>query len=380
MNPLGVYISIPFCRAKCTYCNFASGVSSVAAHQQYVSRLCEEMRSTPQAAVESIYLGGGTPSVLSPFLIAELARTLREQFSITANAEITLECAPGQLDDPALAAMLALGVNRISFGVQSLVDREAAATGRFHTREIVLKDVQRMRAAGIENLSIDLIAGMPHQTVASWQESLEALVATGVPHASVYMLEIDDDSRLGRELIAGGTRYHAQAVPSEELTAEMYQTAIAFLGANGLAQYEISNFGAQSRHNLKYWRREPYLGFGLDAHSMLRSPERRFSNTDVLADYLQGAEKQGHALTPAEALEEAWFLGLRLNEGVSWPALIREFGLDLVDAFRPVVRELCSLELVSDHNGRVCLTTRGILFSNEVFARFLGVNELQPLP
>jgi oxygen-independent coproporphyrinogen-3 oxidase len=355
-------------------------VSSVAAHQQYVSRLCEEMRSAPQAAVDSIYLGGGTPSVLSPFLIAELARTLREQFSITANAEITLECAPGQLDDPALAAMLALGVNRISFGVQSLVDREAAATGRFHTREIVLKDVQRMRAAGIENLSIDLIAGMPHQTIASWQESLEALVATGVPHASVYMLEIDDDSRLGRELIAGGTRYHAQAVPSEELTAELYQTAIAFLGANGLAQYEISNFGAQSRHNLKYWRREPYLGFGLDAHSMLRSPERRFSNTDVLADYLQGAKKQVHALTPAEALEEAWFLGLRLNEGVSWQALIREFGVDLVDAFRPVVRELCSLELVSDQNGRVQLTTRGILFSNEVFARFLGVNELQPLP
>jgi oxygen-independent coproporphyrinogen-3 oxidase len=379
MNPLGVYISVPFCRAKCTYCNFASGVSSVAAHQQYVSRLEEEMRNAPRATVDSIYLGGGTPSVLSPLLIAELARALREQFSITPDAEITLECAPGQLDDAGLAAMLELGVNRVSFGVQSLVDREAAATGRFHTRAVVLNDIERMRTAGIDNLTIDLIAGMPHQTAASWQESLDALAATGVPHASVYMLEIDDDSRLGRELISGGSRYHAQAVPSEELTAELYQTAVAFLGDRGLAQYEISNFGAPSRHNLKYWRREPYLGLGLDAHSMLRTPERRFSNTDVLVDYLRGAEKQTHELTPAEALEEAWFLGLRLNAGVSWQALSEEFGWDMVASFRPVVQELCNLELVSDHQGRVRLTPRGVLFSNEVFARFLGVNELQPL-
>jgi oxygen-independent coproporphyrinogen-3 oxidase len=312
-------------------------------------------------------------------LIAELARTLHEQFSIAPDAEVTLECAPGQLDDAGLAAMLELGVNRISFGVQSLVDREAAATGRFHTRELVLKDIARMRSAGIDNLSIDLIAGMPYQTAASWQESLEALVATGVPHASVYMLEIDDDSRLGRELISGGSRYHAQAVPSEELTAELYQTAVDFLGAHGLAQYEISNFGALSRHNLKYWRRQPYLGFGLDAHSMLRAPERRFSNTDVLADYLQGAGKHAHELTAAEALEEAWFLGLRLNQGVSWQALKEEFGRDIVDAFRTVVHELCSLELLSDCHDRVRLTPRGILFSNEVFARFLGVNELQAL-
>jgi oxygen-independent coproporphyrinogen III oxidase len=379
MNPLGVYISVPFCRAKCTYCNFASGVSSVAAHEQYVSRVTEEIRNAPEATVDSVYLGGGTPSVLSPALIAELARSLRAKFSITRDAEITLECAPGQLDDAGLAAMLELGVNRISFGVQSLVDREAAATGRFHTREVVIRDIARIRAAGIDNLSIDLIAGMPHQTEASWQESLAALAETGVPHASVYMLEIDDDSRLGRELMAGGTRYHAQAVPSEELTAELYQAAVAFLGRYGLPQYEISNFGAPSRHNLKYWRRAPYLGLGLDAHSMLRAPERRLSNSEVLADYLQGAGKKTHELTPAEALEEAWFLGLRLNEGVAWRALTEEFGGDLVDSFRPVVRELCSLELVSDRDEQVRLTPRGILFSNEVFARFLGVNELQPL-
>ncbi len=391
MNSLGIYISVPFCRAKCTYCNFASGVSSVSAHEQYVARLCSEIRSLRRRLgeavipeqVDSIYLGGGTPSVLSPALMGELAHTLRQEFAVAPQAEITLECAPGQLDDPALAAMLALGVNRISFGVQSLVDREAAATGRFHTRAVVLQDLERVRAAGLRNLSIDLIAGMPHQTAASWQESLSVLVATGVQHASVYMLEIDEDSRLGRELLAGGVRYHAGTVPSEELTADLYESAIAFLGQNGLRQYEISNFArteCPSHHNLKYWRRQPYLGFGLDAHSMVRTPQGpalRFSNTAVLAEYL-GSPKPAQELrrlSPEEELEEAWFLGLRLREGVAWQALSAEFGRDQVEIFLPLVRELCHLDLLTDEAGVVRLTPRGVLFSNEVFARFLGVKE-----
>jgi oxygen-independent coproporphyrinogen III oxidase len=391
MTSLGIYISVPFCRAKCTYCNFASGVSSVSAHEQYVARLCDEIRSVRQRLggalipeqVDSIYLGGGTPSVLSPALLGKLAHTLRQEFAVTPGAEITLECAPGQLDEPALAAMLALGVKRLSFGVQSLVDREAAATGRFHTRAVVLEDLERVRSAGLRNLSIDLIAGMPYQTTASWQESLDVLVATGVEHASIYMLEIDEDSRLGRELLAGGSRYHAATVPNEELTADLYESAIAFLGQNGLRQYEISNFarsGRQSRHNLKYWRRQPYLGFGLDAHSMLRTPEGaalRFSNTAVLAEYLHGpvATQEVRRLGPAEELEEAWFLGLRLQEGVAWRALAAEFDPDQVEVFLPVVRELCALGLLTDEAGVVRLTQPGVLFSNEVFARFLGVEE-----
>jgi oxygen-independent coproporphyrinogen-3 oxidase len=391
MSSLGIYISVPFCRAKCTYCNFASGVSSVSAHEQYVARVCAEICSVRQRLgaalipeqVGSIYLGGGTPSVLSSALLGKLAHTLRQEFEVTPGAEITLECAPGQLDDPALAAMLSLGVNRISFGVQSLVDREAAATGRFHTRAVVLSDLERVRSAGLRNLSIDLIAGMPHQTAASWQESLDVLVATGVEHASIYMLEIDEDSRLGRELLAGGLRYHAATVPNEELTADLYESAIAFLEQNGLRQYEISNFargGCQSRHNLKYWRRQPYLGFGLDAHSMLRTPQGealRFSNTAVLAEYLRGSEaaEEVRQLSPAEELEEAWFLGLRLQEGVAWQALAAEFGRDQVEVFLPVVRELCVLGLLTDEAGVVRLTQPGVLFSNEVFARFLGVKE-----
>ncbi len=394
MNSLGIYISVPFCRAKCTYCNFASGVSSVKAHEQYIARICAEIRSlrgrlgdavVPEL-VDSIYLGGGTPSVLSPALVGELGQTLRQEFAISPDAEITLECAPGQLDDPALEAMLAFGVNRVSFGVQSLVDREAAATGRFHTREVVLRDLERVRSAGLRRLSIDLIAGMPHQTVTSWQESLDVLAATGVDHASIYMLEIDEESRLGRELLAGGARYHAQTVPSEELTADLYESAIGALEANGLRQYEISNFaraGSESRHNLKYWRREPYLGFGLDAHSMVRTRSGaalRFCTTAVLAEYLEGEEAPGRAndvreLGPTEELEEAWFLGLRLRAGVAWQDLASEFGSDRVEKFLPVVGELCRLELLTDQEGVVQLTRRGLLLSNEVFAHFLEVEE-----
>jgi oxygen-independent coproporphyrinogen III oxidase len=390
MNSLGIYISVPFCRAKCTYCNFASGVSSVGAHEQYVARVREDIRSLRQRMsgaaipeqVDSIYLGGGTPSVLSPALVGELAHTLRQEFDIAPAAEITLECAPGQLDDAALDAMLAFGVNRISFGVQSLVDREAAATGRFHTREVVLRDLERVRSAGLHNLSIDLIAGMPHQTAASWQASLEVLAATGVEHASIYMLEIDEDSRLGRELLAGGSRYHAQTVPSEELTADLYESAIAALEADGLRQYEISNFArceSESRHNLKYWRRQPYLGFGLDAHSMVRTADGsalRFSTTAVLDEYLRGDQMQDvRQVSSCEALEEAWFLGLRLRAGVGWRALAAEFGSERVENFVPLVHDLCQLGLLTDQEGVVCLTQRGLLFSNDVFARFLGVEE-----
>jgi len=390
MNSLGIYISVPFCRAKCTYCNFASGVSSVKAHEQYVARVCEDIGNLRQRLgdaaipelVDSIYLGGGTPSVLAPALIGELARTLRQEFAVSPDAEITLECAPGQLDDPGFEAMLAFGVNRISFGVQSLVDREAAATGRFHTREVVLRDLERVRSAGLRKLSIDLIAGMPHQTAASWQESLEVLAATGVDHASIYMLEIDEDSRLGRELLAGGSRYHAQTVPSEELTADLYESAISALEANGLRQYEISNFarvGSESRHNLKYWRREPYLGFGLDAHSMVRTRSGgalRFCTTAVLAEYLRGDQAQDvRELRASEELEEAWFLGLRLHAGVAWQDLAAAFGIDRVENFLPVVRELCQLELLTDEEGVVRLTRRGLLLSNEVFARFLEVEK-----
>ncbi|MGA7895092.1 MAG: radical SAM family heme chaperone HemW, partial [Candidatus Sulfotelmatobacter sp.] len=265
---LGIYISVPFCRTKCSYCNFASDVFSRAVFERYVDRVCADMENAPRVAAEmggiiereadSIYLGGGTPTVLESAQLERVFATVRSQFEVVPEAEITVECAPGTLAGAMLETLLRCGVNRVSLGVQSFVDREAAAVGRLHKRTIVLEDIERLRAAGIANINIDLIAGLPHQTAESWEFSLAETVATGAPHASVYMLEVDEDSRLGRELLAGGTRYHAHFVPNEETVADFYLAACERLQSAGIAQYEISNFaraGFESRHNLKYWTR-----------------------------------------------------------------------------------------------------------------------------
>ena len=224
---------------------------------------------------------------MRPQLLVQIFAALRDEFTVSPDAEITLECAPGQLEDDVLESMIQCGVNRVSFGVQSFVDREAAVTGRLHTREQALADIGRVGRAGIRSASVDLIAGLPYQTMNSWRESLGIVIGSGVDHASIYMLEVDEDSRLGQELIAGGGRYHAAATPSDDVVAEMYSEAIAMLVSAGLKQYEISNFastGSESIHNTKYWRRLPYLGFGLDAHSMLRAKDGAALRFQTLGD------------------------------------------------------------------------------------------------
>ena len=389
MEMLGLYLSIPFCRSKCTYCNFASGVFPAAHHERYVARLEDDLRHMRKRAhkwgavlppaANSIYFGGGTPSLLAPPLFRRLFTTLRREFAVLPTAEITVECAPGQLDPAVLDMLLECGVNRISFGVQSFIDREAKAIGRLHTRATALEDIRRVRDAGITDISVDLIAGLPGQSVQSWFESLSVLADSGVDHASLYMLEVDEDSRLGRELLAHGGRYRAQEVPADDLIADMYTEAIGFLAGHGLAQYEISNFartGCESCHNLKYWRRQPYLGFGLDAHSMLRTrggAALRFAATDDLDAYLSDDSAPApRALTRDEELEEAWFLGLRMNEGVSLAALREDFSAAAVRECLGTIADLERENLVLfSGSDRVALTARGRLLANEVFERFL---------
>src|SRR5882672_10193764 len=230
--PLGLYISVPFCRTKCTYCNFASDVFSRAAFQRYVDRVCsdirrgaetaEEMGGRFERAVYSIYLGGGTPTILDITHLEQLFVTISQNFEIVPSAEITMECATGTLTPAVLESFKRCGVNRVSLGVQSFVDQEARSVGRLHTRAIVLDDLAHLHEAGISNINVDLIAGLPHQTAESWKFSLDEAIACGVPHVSVYMLEVDEDSRLGRELIAGGTKYHAHFVPDDDLNADLY--------------------------------------------------------------------------------------------------------------------------------------------------------------
>jgi oxygen-independent coproporphyrinogen-3 oxidase len=390
MQMLGLYLSVPFCRSKCTYCNFASGVFPASHHDRYVARIEQDLiairkraklwgAQLPQA-VDSIYLGGGTPSLLSPALFRRLFTSLRREFAVLPTAEITVECAPGQLEPAVLEALAECGVTRISFGVQSFVDREAKSIGRLHNRAVALEDIRRVQSAGINDVSVDLIAGLPGQTLDSWYESLGALAESGVDHASIYMLEVDDESRLGRELLVNGGRYRAKEVPDDDLIADLYTEAIAYLAGHGLAQYEISNFArpdSESQHNLKYWRRQPYLGFGLDAHSMLRThagATLRFGATDDFDAYLESPGwSEPRRLDREEEMEEAWFLGLRLNEGVSLAALREEFSASVVRGFLSTIAELEDDSLVTFVGGdRVTLTAQGRLLSNEVFGRFLA--------
>jgi oxygen-independent coproporphyrinogen-3 oxidase len=403
-DSLGLYISIPFCRSKCTYCNFASGVYPAGEHARYVNRVIEEMTGAGTwvermglelpRRVDTIYLGGGTPSLLAPELVARLFAAVRAEFDVEPEAEITVEYAPGQLGDAMLDALAEAGVNRVSLGVQSFIDREAARSGRLHSRAVVLADIERLRRAGIANLNVDLIAGLAGQSFVSWEESLAALAGTGVPHASVYMLEIDEDSRLGREVLARGARYHAELVPGEDAIARMYEAAIERLCEAGLGQYEISNFcrpGMASRHNLRYWERRPYLGLGLDASSMLREARAadggemrrvlRSTTTDDLKVYIEGGEPVELAwLTAARQHEEAWFLGLRLNVGVSVAALEREFGAETVAPAMQAVARLAEAGLVLFDGETVRLTARGRLLSNDVFQEFLGLDARETTP
>jgi oxygen-independent coproporphyrinogen-3 oxidase len=396
-NSLGIYIAVPFCRSKCTYCNFASGVYSAGEHERYVHRLIDDLTGAGAWAsrmgvdlprtVDTVYLGGGTPTLLAPELIRRLFGVLRTVFDVDRGAEITVECAPGQLPDATLDALATNGVNRVSLGVQSFIDREARETGRLHNRAMVIEDLRRLRAAGINNLNVDLIAGLPGQTFASWEESLHVLIDSGVPHASIYMLEVDEDSRLGREMLSGGARYYAGLVPTDDSIARMYEMAIERLESAGLAQYEISNFGRRgfaSRHNLRYWKRRSYLGIGLDASSALcaSAPSSDFvlraTTTDDLKAYLDGGEEAETArLSPDQQHEEAWFLGLRLNEGVEIADLEEEFGPDTV---RPALHVAARLEadglLVSDGK-KICLTEPGRLLSNDVFQEFLGLEAVE---
>jgi putative oxygen-independent coproporphyrinogen III oxidase len=390
----GIYISVPFCRSKCTYCNFASGVFSATQMGSYVERVIEDMGGIRRYAeqlgaeipetVDSIYLGGGTPSLLPDDQLRKIFDAVESEFDVLKTAEVTVECAPGTLSDQVIQALVKCGVSRVSLGVQSFVDKEAASVARLHTRGKTLSDIDRLRRAGISNINVDLIAGLPHQTRESWEYSLDQTISSGVPHVSVYMLEVDEDSRLGRELIAGGTKYHAHFVPDDDLTAEFYETACARLNAAGIEQYEISNFarpGSESRHNLKYWTRQPYLGFGVDAHSMLPAAEPlgarhvesfRLATTDDYDRYFVASEWKSSEVTREQALEESFFLGLRLNRGVELTKLEELLDGDVRQRYGATIAELADEGLLQCSEGGLKLSSRGRLLSNEVFERFIS--------
>jgi oxygen-independent coproporphyrinogen-3 oxidase len=323
--------------------------------------------------VDTVYIGGGTPSLLDPAQLQNILAVIQATFAGDL-AEVTLEADPETIETGKAAAWARAGINRVSFGLQSFSDKELVAAGRMHRRADIYRAVPILREAGVRNISFDLIAGLPHQTRESWRQSLDELALLAPEHVSVYLLEIDEGSRLGKELLHGGGRYSAGAVPSEDEMADYYEMAQEALGAAGYHHYEISNWakpGFESRHNLKYWKREPYLGFGAGAHSF--SGTERWANAHDAAAYvtaLQGGRlpvEQHETLTAESALEEELFLGLRQLDGIDVSRIEREYGVTLTARFDP----LASAGLVRREGCIVRLAPEKVSVSNEVFVELL---------
>jgi oxygen-independent coproporphyrinogen III oxidase len=399
MRKLGIYVQVPFCQTKCTYCNFHTGVVVASRFAPYAETVCREIRGhrellkaagvwlgggilatapsherpSREYLVDTVYIGGGTPSLLDPHHLQNILEAIRTTFTAELS-EVTLEADPETVEAEKAAAWVRAGINRVSFGLQSFVDKELVAAGRMHRRADIYRAVPILRKSGISNISFDLIAGLPHQTKQSWRQSLDELVVLAPEHVSVYLLEVDEGSRLGKELIQGGGRYSAGAVPSEDEMAEFYELAQEVLRDAGYHHYEISNWakpGFESRHNLKYWRREAYLGFGAGAHSF--SGTERWANAHDAAKYVHAILagrlplEQHEELTAASALEEELFLGLRQLDGIDVGRIEREYGVTLAGRFDP----LALAGLVETEGGVVRLASDRLAVSNEVFVELM---------
>ncbi len=361
----GVYLSFPFCAQKCTFCNFASGVFPRGLEERYLAALMAEVAAFRWPWMpETVYLGGGSPNRIAPPALAELLARIPAR----PWREATIEATPGAITAELANAWTGAGINRVSLGVQSFVSREIARTGRRHTAQGVAADVALLRGAGIANFNLDLIAGLPGQTPASWRESLDWVERLEAPHVSVYMLEVDEDSRLGAEMLRGGSCYGAEEAPPEDAVAELYETAVERLGAMGIAQYEISNFarpGYESLHNLKYWKLEPYAGFGADAHSYDGATRR--ANVESAAEFVERIERGESACAESVAArteDERFFLGLRLRAGIR-PTETEWQG------FAAAIERFTRQGLLERDGSSLRLTARGVLLSNEVFQEFL---------
>lgn len=376
MSP-GIYLHIPFCRSRCSYCHFLSVPYERALAGRYVRALMRELEAADQVAeagsVTSVYFGGGTPSLIpSEYIEAILARC-RERFSFSADCEISLEANPGTLTADSAAAYRRAGVNRISLGAQSFADRELAAIGRLHTSTMILQSLDCLIGHGFANLNLDLMLGLPEQTAASWQRNLEILARLPVRHVSVYMLDLEEPSELGARVARG-----AVVLPDEDLVADLYMHTVEFLQSHGYAQYEISNFAGPAsacRHNLKYWKREPVWGFGAGSCSF--DGQFRYANGSDIEDYCRRMETGASPVAwkdsvgGARALQEQFFLGLRLTEGIDCR---QRPNRDAWNFFRRRRRELDTMladGLMEWHYGRLRLTTRGMLLSNEIMQLFV---------
>ncbi len=408
---LSLYIHIPFCRAKCFYCDFNSYAGLEWFVPSYVDALLAEMalwqQLTQDMSVATVFFGGGTPSLLPLAQVERIMAALRQHLCLATTAEVSFEANPGTVDRAYLSGLLRLGVNRLSLGVQSFQDDELRLLGRIHTAEEAREAFRLARQAGFANVNLDLIYGLPRQTLAGWQRTLGEAIALGPDHLSLYALTLEEGTRLAEDVACGRLPR-----PDADLAADMYVWAEEALAAAAYQHYEISNWalpGRRCRHNLTYWLNQPYLGLGAGAHSHLggsweqgtRSKGCRFANVRDPREYVrlvkEGAELQraadglapssfaslrtslaglphvvlGEEVSTARAMAETAILGLRLVEGLSLAEFRRRFEVDLLSIHGPQVEELETLGLLERANGCLRLTPRGRLLGNEVFLRFL---------
>lgn len=381
----GIYLHIPFCKSRCSYCDFATDVwRSDDGVERYVKALCKEIEtfrpitgvppfrngSELKPHIDTIYFGGGTPSLLSPRQVEKILTVVDDQFSLSQGAEITMEMNPATVTPETLASYRSLGVNRASFGVQTFDDRQLKTLARGHDAQDARNTYKMLRAAGFDNVSFDLIAGLPEQTLKAWRLNLDEAVVMGPEHISLYLLEIHEGTPLAEKVRSGRTPR-----PDDELAADMYDVMLEQLTKAGYTQYEISNFsraGRESRHNSKYWTLDPVFGFGVSAHSF--DGRQRYANERDTAKYVSLIEAAGSAEIMREDTDlasEFVFLGLRMESGIDLKAFEMRFGYDLILKHRPEIDDLSAAGLVIDADGRLRLTHKGKLFSNEVFSVFV---------
>ena len=372
-DKISLYIHIPFCVRKCLYCDFPSFSGMESIFDDYVRMLCREIDETYSdyrgMEVKSIFVGGGTPSVLPPALLGRISDKIFSRFDVDSKAEITIETNPGTLDAKKLAEMKSMYFNRLSMGLQAWQDRLLKKLGRIHTADEFETNFLQARDAGFKNINVDLMFALPAQSLDDWQETLEKVMKLRPEHISAYSLIIEEGTPFFDMFDRGELKE-----TDEDTDRKMYYLAKEMLSDKGYKQYEISNFakeGFECYHNKVYWRTEEYQGFGLGAHSY--SDGVRFHNTYDMKEYLrgEGLRLDKEFLSLQEKQEEFMFMGLRMNEGVSEAEFLRRFGESMDSVYGDEIKELISEELLVKKDGRLSLTDRGVDISNSVFEKFI---------
>ena len=380
-QPLGLYLHIPFCSSICSYCNFNRGLLDPELKVRYVDALAREIRRTVNdprrsdatASADTIFFGGGTPSLLEPDEVARLIAACRDTFQIPGDAEITLETNPETATEARLAAFRAAGVNRISFGVQSFDDEELGRLGRIHSAARAREAIGWARAAGFDNLSFDLMLWLPGQSFSSWLRTVDEAMALSPDHLSLYLLELYPNAPL-KEAMA---REPWSQAPDDE-AADMYLAGLDRLDVSGFEQYEISNVsrpGQQSRHNLKYWMSGNWWGFGCGAHSTVSG--ERWHNVSGIQDYVDRVEGGStltidhHRLSEDERRGETLFTGLRLSAGIDRRAFDARFGIDPWIKYQSDLAPFVQAGFVWERDGRMGLSRQGMLVANEILVTFV---------